>query len=169
MDWRELPGFNPPSLQSGELDSSEDLLMPFWRPELQKASPDNLKVMRVVAYAEGKTTFDLVDALQDRHFYFATDDIYLLARCDKRVPGEIFQTSRKPTINVTVLGTDKLSKVEIWQDETLVKSEEPPGNAAVLEYVNANPDRKWHSYTIRILQADGAQAVAQPFWIRYLP
>jgi hypothetical protein len=159
-DWRALAAFSPPTARS--IDGSEDGLMPFWYQP-------GLDAMRIVAYADGKSQEHLLDALRNRHFYFATDDIYLLARCDKRVPGEVFQTALPPVITVQAQGTGKLAKVEIWRDAKLIMSEEPPGAAAVLECPDLDIDRAWHHYTVRILQADGAMAITQPFWIRYQP
>jgi hypothetical protein len=160
-DWRALTTYNPPSSSRGA-ETADGALLPFWY------QPD-LATMRVVAYCNGKSTESLLEALRDRHFYFATDDIYLLARCDKRIPGEVFQTARAPVITVQAQGTGKLAKVEIWRDNKIIMSEEPPGNAAVVECPNPDIDGGWHHYTVRVLQQNGAMAITQPFWIRYQP
>lgn len=160
-DWGALTTHNPPSNSRGA-DTTDAGLMPFWY------QPD-LVAMRVVAYCNGKSSDSLLEALRDRHFYFATDDIYLLARCDKRIPGEVFQTARAPVITVQAQGTGKLAKVEIWRDSKIIMSEEPAGSATVLECPNPNIDGGWHHYTVRVLQENGAIAITQPFWIRYQP
>jgi hypothetical protein len=85
------------------------------------------------------------------------------------MPGEVFQSAFKPKVSVVAQGTGKIARVEVYLDGKLAHSEEPPGNAAVLEYENKNPDNAWHSYFVRVLQADGTMAVTQPFWIRYQP
>jgi len=167
-DWRMLASLNKPVAGSAFTDATENAIIPFWYPAAEPGRPAPLGV-RVVAYASGKTTEDLIEALRDRRFYIATDDIHLLVRCEQRTPGDVFQTSFKPKIHVVAQGTGKLAKVEIWQDDKLVKSEEPPGAASVLEFEYPNADATWHSYTVRVLQTDGAMAVTQPMWIRYTP
>jgi hypothetical protein len=125
--------------------------------------------LRLVAIANGKSYDHLLEALEERHFYMATDDIYLLVRCGKNLPGDIYQTSFKPSISLVAQGTSKLQSVEIWQDNKIVKNESPPGQASILEYTGSSTDRQWHSYTVRVLQESGAEAIVQPFWIRYIP
>lgn len=167
-DWKLLPALTQPGNAEAYSNSIERLLVPLWHPEVTPITPSP-SALRVVAMANGKSYDQLLDSLRERHFYVATDDIYLLVRCDKHLPGDIFQSYFKPTINVLVQGTGKLKAVEIWQDNKLIKSEEPPGQAAILEYSNSQPDRQWHSYTVRVVQENGAQAIAQPFWIRFIP
>lgn len=167
-DWRLLSVLTQPNSSDSYNDSLERLLLPLWHPETIPAQPP-LPGLRVVAYANGKSYDHLLDALRTRHFYVATDDIYLTVRCEKHLPGDVFQTSFRPSINVTVQGTSKLKSVEIWLDNKLIKSEEPPGQAALLEYTQEKGDREWHSYTVRVTQENGAEAIVQPFWIRYLP
>jgi hypothetical protein len=165
--WEDLANFNPPSTTLRGVEASESQLMPLWRPR-EVAGPKR-RALRLIAYADGKSRDYLLSAIRDRHYYLASDDIYLLARCEKRVPGDVFQTARTPTITVQAQGMGKIAKVEIWRDNQLIKTDEPPGNAAVLEYSNPNIDRQWHSYLVRVIQVDGAMAVTQPFWIRFLP
>jgi hypothetical protein len=167
-DWKLLSLLTQPSSGDTMTDSLERLLLPLWYPETtpSRVPPPGL---RVVAYANGKSYDHLLEALRERHFYMATDDIYLTVRCERHLPGDVFQTSFRPAISVTAQGTSKLSKVEIWMDNKLVKSEEPPGTAAVLEFIYDKGDRQWHSYTVRVTQENGAEAIVQPFWIRYLP
>jgi hypothetical protein len=167
-DWRLLASMNKPSAGTAFGESGDNVLIPFWYPVDEPGRPAPLGI-RVVAFTYGKSQDDLIDALRERRFYSATDDIHLIARCEKRVPGEIFQTSFKPKISVVVQGTSKLARVEIWQDDKPVQVDSPPGVAAVLEYENTAADNAWHSYSVRVEQADGAIAVTQPMWIRYVP
>jgi hypothetical protein len=166
-DWRLLGTMNKPADASVFADASERVIQPFWYPA---AEPGRAPFgVRVIAYATGKSYEELVEALRARNFYIATDDIHLLARVDRRMPGEVFQSSFKPKLSVVVQGTGKLAKVEVWVDGKVVHSEEPPGLAAVIEYENKTADHAWHSYVVRVVQADGGMAVTQPFWIRYQP
>ncbi len=167
-DWRLLAAMNKPTTASAFAENGDRSIVPFWYPAADPGRPAPLGV-RVIAFAKGKTYDDLVEALKERHFYIATDDIHLVARCERRMPGEVFQTAFRPKISVVAQGTGKLAKVEVWQDDKLVLSEEPPGAASVLEYENKNADNAWHSYTVRVLQADGAMAITQPLWIRFQP
>ncbi len=162
-NWKMLSALTQPG--SYDSDSLEKQFKPLWYPEEYPDRPLPA-ALRVVAYATGKSNEHLIDALRYGHYYMATDDIYLLVRCDRRLPGEIFQSSFKPSISVVVQGTAKIKSVEIWQDNKLVKSESPPGQAAILEFTDENVNTQWHSYTVRILQENGAEAIAQPFWIR---
>lgn len=167
-NWRMLPVLTKPGEADAFRTTMERTMVPLWHPE---ATPDQSGQpgLRVVAMANGKSYDQLVDALRDRHFYVATDDIYLLVHCEKHLPGDVFQSYFKPTISVLAQGTGKLSAVEIWLDNKLVKKEVPPGQASILEYTYSEPDRQWHSYTVRAVQENGTEAIVQPFWIRYIP
>lgn len=167
-DWRMLPMMTQPGSNEAYNDTIERLLLPLWHPQ-QTPSRSVPLALRVVTYANGKSYDYLIDSLRERHYYIATDDIYLLVHCERHLPGDVFQTSFRPAINVTVQGTGKIKNVEIWQDNKLVMNEEPPGAAAILEYKNETTDRQWHSYTVKVIQENGAEAIAQPFWIRYIP
>lgn len=167
-DWKLLPILTQRQGAEALSDNLDRMLLPLWHPE-ETPARKMPAAMRVVAYANGKSHDHLLDALRERHFYVATDDIYLLVRCEKHLPGDGFRTSFRPAISVTAFGTGKLKAVEVWLDNKLVKSETPPGQAAVLEYLYEQDDGQWHSYLVRVTQENGAEAVAQPFWIRYVP
>jgi len=167
-DWRLIPVLTQPNQSDSYNDSIDRLLLPLWYPETPPAQTP-IPGLRVVAYANGKSYDHLLEALRARHFYVATDDIYLTVRCERHMPGDAFHTSFRPAINVTVQGASKLKSVEVWLDNKLVKSEEPPGQAALMEYIHDKADRQWHSYTVRVTQENGAEAIVQPFWIRYMP
>jgi hypothetical protein len=159
--WKLIPTLNQPGTNLSS-DSIERNVMALWHPEALPGTPMPL-AMRVVAYANGKSNDHLQDALKERHFYVATDDIYLIVRCDRRLPGDIFQTAFKPTISVIASGTGRIKSVEILQDNKVVKSEAPPGQAALLEFVNDKVD---NSYIVKVVQENGAEAISQPMWIR---
>ncbi|HQR07830.1 MAG TPA: hypothetical protein PLN21_13465 [Gemmatales bacterium] len=164
-DWQLLSVLTQPNTSDTYKESIERMLLHLWYPETTLAPMSGL---RVVAVANGKSYDHLLDALRERHFYVATDDIYLTVRCEKHLPGDVFQTSFRPTISITAQGTAKLKSIEVWLDNKLIKSEEPPGKAALMEYKYEKSDRQWHSYTVRVTQENGAVAIVQPFWIRYL-
>ncbi|HMO36242.1 MAG TPA: hypothetical protein PKA06_09375, partial [Gemmatales bacterium] len=165
-DWKMMAALTQPGLYQN--DSLEKQFKPFWYPEDQPHRPSP-KALRVVTYANGKSNDHLVESLRERHYYLATDDIYLLVRCDRKLPGDIFQSSFKPDIQVTVQGTGKLKSVEILVDNAVVKNENPPGQAAILAYTDEKVDAKWHSYIVRVVQEDGHEAISQPMWIRCIP
>lgn len=164
-NWKMMAALTQPG--SYESDSLEKQLKPIWYPEETPNRPVH-SALRVVAFANGKSNEQLIEALRERHYYMATDDIYLIVRSDRKLPGDIFQTSFKPSISVTVQGTGKLKAVEVWQDNKLVKTEAPPGQAAILEFVDEKVDTQWHSYTVKVIQENGAEAISQPMWIRSL-
>lgn len=166
-EWQQLATQTQPTSSDNLSESLESVLLPLWQPGMREKNKP--LALRIVALANGKSYDHLLDALQERHFYMATDDIYLLTRCGKNLPGDVFQTSFKPTISMIAQGTSKLQSVEIWQDNKMVKNETPPGQASILEYTSSVADRQWHSYTVRIVQESGAEAIVQPFWIRYIP
>lgn len=167
-EWQQLATQTQPTSGDSLSESLESVLLPLWRPS-ERAGSEKPLAMRVVAMANGKSYDHLLEALRERHFYMATDDIYLQVRCGKNLPGDIFQSSFRPTISLIAQGTSKLQSVEIWQDNKMVKNETPPGQASILEYTSNVADRQWHSYSARILQESGAEAIVQPFWIRYIP
>lgn len=166
-DWQLLSVLTQPHSSDIYKDSIDRMLLPLWHPETTPARAPTPS-LRVVAFANGKSYDHLLDALRERHFYVATDDIYLTVRCERHLPGDVFQTSFQPTISITAQGTGKLKSIEVWLDNKLVKSEEPPGQAALMEYKYDKGDRQWHSFTVRVTQESGAVAIVQPFWIRYM-
>ncbi|MFT3878752.1 MAG: hypothetical protein QM703_03715 [Gemmatales bacterium] len=153
-DWQLLSVLTQPGSTDTYKESLERMLLPLWHPETTPARQP-LPNLRVVAYANGKSYDHLLDALRERHFYVATDDIYLTVRCERHLPGDVFQTSFRPNISITAQGTGKLRSIEVWLDNKLIKSEEPPGQAALMEYIFDKNDRAWHSYTVRVTQENG--------------
>jgi hypothetical protein len=112
----------------------------------------------------------LIDAFKKRHSYAATDNIILEVRSGEHLMGDIFETAKRPSLEITVHGTGPVAKVHIIRDNKYVYSAEPKKRDVKLRYTDMDAARgKASYYYVRIEQADGNLAWASPMWITYKP
>jgi hypothetical protein len=119
-----------------------------------------------VVLAEKHDRSSILAGAKKRHCYGATDNIVLDVRCDEHVMGDAFQTGAAPALQIHVLGTNDLAKVEVLKDSEVVETFTP----GTSEYKGAWTDPKsgegTHYYYVRVQQKDGQLAWSSPFWIR---
>jgi hypothetical protein len=128
-----------------------------------------------VALVEGDSPEALIDAFQRRHSYAAQDNIILDVRSGGHLMGDEFTSSAQPQLDIRVLGTAPVRKVDIVRQ---VEGESPayvaafePGKADV-QFTWTDRDArpgKVNMYYVRIQQTNEALAWASPFWIHYQP
>jgi hypothetical protein len=106
--------------------------------------------------------------MRKRHSYAATDNIVLDVRMGAYVMGDEVRTAR-PKLDVTVLGTNLLDRVEVLRDGAVVHTERPAAPAAELRFAweDPNPPRgeKVSYYYVRVRQRDRQMAWGSPFWV----
>ncbi len=105
----------------------------------------------------------LVEAMKKRHTYAATDNIILDVRMDKHLMGDEVRTDR-PALNVIVLGTAPLAKVEILRDSQTVHTQPTDGEEIRFQWRDPNPPRQAYYY-VRVAQTDGNMAWSSPIWV----
>jgi len=119
-------------------------------------------------YAESFTRKGIVDAINARRTIAATDKIFIEFSCNGRLLGEIFETSDKPTLKVSVLGTAPLRAVTIVRNEKDLKRFAPKGKTKFgATFTDDEPIAGENRYYIRVEQTDGNMGWASPVWVTY--
>jgi hypothetical protein len=110
----------------------------------------------------------LIDAIKKRHTYAATDNIVMDVRMGALgLMGDEVRTD-KPGLDVVVLGTGTIDRVEVIRDGEVVHSEAPKDAAeARFHWDDPKPKKgeKASYYYVRMIQKDGQAAWASPIWV----
>jgi len=111
----------------------------------------------------------LMDAMRKRHTYAATDNIVLDVRMGALgIMGDEVRTD-KPNLDVVVLGTGPLERVEILRDGEVVHTAKLEKNAAEVRFHWDDPTprkgEKASYYYVRVEQKDGQMAWGSPIWV----
>ncbi len=111
----------------------------------------------------------LIDAIQKRHTYAATDNIVMDVRMGALgIMGDEVRTD-KPGLDVVVLGTGPIDRVDVVRDGEVVHSETPAKDAAEARFHWDDPKprngEKASYYYVRVFQKDGQSAWASPIWV----
>jgi hypothetical protein len=123
-----------------------------------------------VVLAEDVSRQGIIDAFRKRHSYAATDNIFMDVRASNHLMGDAFDTTTRPTIEISVRGTGPIAKVQVLRDSKYVYTGEPKQQDVQLRYTDADiPAGKTSYYYIRVEQADGNLAWSSPMWITYKP
>ncbi len=119
-------------------------------------------------YVKDYTREAVLEGLQKRHVYAATDNILADVRSGSYMMGDAFSTLELPSLHVKLAGTSKFSKVVIVKDNQYVYSSEP--NAATVEFSwrdNTPTKGKASYYYVRGEQDNGELVWVSPLWITY--
>jgi len=137
-----------------------------------QASSDHISthVSYACILAEEFSRKGLVDAMRKRHTYAATDNIVLDVRVGAQgIMGDEVRTSQ-PRLDVIVLGTGPIDRVEVIRNGEVSHTERPKQDAAESRFHWEDPaPRKGETpsyYYVRVLQKDGQMAWASPIWVR---
>jgi hypothetical protein len=136
-----------------------------------QASSDHVSthVSYACILAEEFSRKDLVEAMKKRHAYAATDNIVLDVRMGALgIMGDEVKTS-KPGLDVIVLGTGPIEKVDVIRNGSVVHTEKPGAapEEARFHWDDKEPIKgdKPSYYYVRVLQKDGQMAWASPIWV----
>jgi hypothetical protein len=113
------------------------------------------------------TRAGILDAMRARHTYAATDNIILDVRIGDHPMGDIFPTKEIPALKVRVVGTGKISRIEVIKNNTFVHTVEPGGSQSTFEYRDADIKAGESYYYVRVEQAAGELAWSSPIWVQY--
>jgi hypothetical protein len=120
-----------------------------------------------IVLAEKHDRQGILDAIKKRHCYGATDNILVDLRSGKHIMGDELKTAQAPTLQINVIGTAALDKLDILRDSDVVATIEPRANQYKNSWTDPQPQPGMHYYYIRILQQDGEIAWSSPMWIEY--
>jgi hypothetical protein len=118
-----------------------------------------------VVLAQGNDRAGLVDAIKQRHTYAATDNIVLDVRSGPYLMGDELKTAEAPSLQITVLGTGKLAKIDVLRDSEVVATLQSGGRDYHGTWTDPAPQGGRHYYYVRVVQQDGELAWASPLWI----
>jgi hypothetical protein len=137
-----------------------------------QASSDHVSTHVSYAFvlAEEFSRKGLIDAMKKRHTYAATDNIVLDVRMGSLgIMGDEVRTA-KPGLDIVVLGTGPIDRVDVIRSGTVVHTEKP---AKVVDEVRFHWDdkapvkgEKASYYYVRVVQKDGQMAWASPIWVK---
>jgi hypothetical protein len=108
----------------------------------------------------------ILDAVKKRHCYAATDNIVLDVRSGNHVMGDEFATDAAPALQLNVLGTNKLAKIDILKSGEVVATLRPKTTEYRGTWTDPRPAGS-HFYYVRVLQEDEQIAWSSPLWVRF--
>src|SRR5262249_55823831 len=109
----------------------------------------------------------ILAAMKKRHTYGATDDIVVEFRSGDHIMGDEFKTSKAPTLEMRVLGTKPLARIDILKDSEVVESLKPGKSEYSGTWTDPRPAAGVRAYYSGVVQEDGERAWASPLWIDY--
>ena len=118
-----------------------------------------------IVMAERHDRAGILDAIKKRHCYAATDNIILDVRSGGQVMGDEFKSNGAPTLQIKVVGTEKLTKVEVIKDSDVVHTFEPGKTEFEDKWTDPKPAAGTHYYYVRVQQSDDEIAWGSPLWI----
>ncbi len=118
-----------------------------------------------VIMAEKHDRAGILDAMKKRHCYAATDNIIVDVRSGEHVMGDEFKSNGAPTLQIKVIGTAKLTKVDVVKDSNVIHTFEPGKAEFQDKWTDPKPAAGTHYYYVRVQQADGEIAWGSPMWI----
>jgi hypothetical protein len=122
-----------------------------------------------IALAEENSREGIVAALKKRRCYAATDDIIVDVRSGKHLMGEEFKATEAPTLQITVVGTKPLARIDILKDSEVVETVKPGKAEYKGAWTDPKPTAGVHYYYVRVQQVDDELAWGSPLWIDYAP
>jgi hypothetical protein len=135
-----------------------------------QASSDHISthVSYACVLAEEFSRKGLMEAMRRRHSYAATDNIVLDVRLGSHLMGDEVRTA-EPGLEVVVLGTGPLERVEVLRNGRVQNTERPGKGAAELRFSWRDPaplrGGRVSYYYVRVRQRDGQMAWAAPLWV----
>lgn len=137
-----------------------------------QASSDHIAthVSYACVLAEEFSRKGLMNAIRKRHTYAATDNIVLDVRAGTRgIMGDEIRTT-KPELDIVVLGTGPIDRVEVLRNSHVVHAERPAGDADEVRFRWAdrepvNGDKPSYYY-VRVTQKNNQMAWSSPIWVR---
>src|SRR5262249_21768761 len=122
-----------------------------------------------IVLAERPDREAILDGMKRRHCYGATDDIIVDVKSGSHLMGDEFKTREVPSLQMTVIGTKPLARIDILKDSEVVHTLQPGTQEYKGAWTDPKPSSGVHYYYIRVLQTDEELAWASPLWVDYAP
>jgi hypothetical protein len=103
--------------------------------------------------------------MKARHTFAASDKIIVDFRMGDRMMGDELRASSPPPLQVKVIGTDKIRRVEVIRNGQALYTATPDREQAEFQYRDAKPPAGEAYYYIRVIQSDGNMAWSSPIWV----
>jgi len=111
----------------------------------------------------------VIDGIRARRAYAATDNILVDFRVNGALMGAAIESSDAPRIQVKVVGTGPIEKIELIRNNEYLHTHEPDGSDSDAEteftFVDNDPRPGESWYYVRVEQEDGELAWASPVWV----
>jgi hypothetical protein len=120
-----------------------------------------------VVLAQAHDRQGILDGLKRRHVYGATDDIILDVRSGDHLMGDEFRSNAAPALEVNVVGTGPVARIDILKDSEVVETIKPGRAEYKGKWTDPRPTEGTHYYYVRVQQEDGQLAWASPMWVEY--
>jgi hypothetical protein len=117
-----------------------------------------------IVLAEKNDRESILDGMRKRHVYGATDDIICDVRSGRNVMGDEVAAGGAPRLQVKVVGTSDLAKVEVLRDSAVVAQLPVKGRECSTDWIDPAPAVGAHYYYIRVQQKDRELAWTSPLW-----
>jgi hypothetical protein len=113
----------------------------------------------------------LIDAMQKRHSYGATDNIVLDYRLqtgsEEYIQGDIGEAAGPVRLVVKAIGTRPIRQIDIIKNNTFIHSRQPMAKEVSFTFADNVPAGPKESYYyVRLIQVDDQMAWSSPIWIR---
>ena len=122
-----------------------------------------------MVFTETPTRLAIFEAIKRRHTYGATDNIVLDYRLGEYFMGDEFTASQVPPLEIYVLGTSPVSRIEIIKNEKVVYTATPGKKEVKLSYLDQDAGPGTSYYYVRLTQEDGHVAWGSPIWVTRQP
>jgi len=111
----------------------------------------------------------IFEAMKLRRTFAATDKIFLDVKLNGHFMGEEFTTNTKPSLQVHIIGTDVLDKVEVIKNSSYIYALSPNSPEVSFTFIDENAMPGENYYYVRVMQRDEAMAWGSPVWVTYNP
>jgi hypothetical protein len=116
-------------------------------------------------YCEEPSRQGVIDAIKRRASFGATDNLVIDMRVGDHFMGEDWTQAEAPTIDVKVLGTAPIERIELIRDFQFVYTNRPQAAQATFTWMDNDFTPGTHLYYVRAEQADESIAWGSPVWI----
>ncbi|HUG82726.1 MAG TPA: hypothetical protein VML01_13735 [Bryobacterales bacterium] len=110
---------------------------------------------------------NIIEAIRARRAYAATDNILVDFRVNGRLMGDAFESSERPRLEASIVGTGPVRKVEVIKNNTYIHTHKGGGPEVSFTFVDNDVREGESYYYIRVEQENGELAWASPVWVTY--
>jgi hypothetical protein len=118
-------------------------------------------------WAEEFSNEAILDALANRQCYAATDTIECRMNMGPHLMGSQFATKELPVLEVDVVGTADIDRVDVIKDNRIVYIGQPeqPASRISFRFQDMQVEPGVHYYYARVIQKDRNMAWISPIWV----